>query len=92
MIAEQTVLRTQTPTVATRTSRAPASLLPIAAMKSRAITLSRAVISWIRIGALPYATLWEASLVVDLVTERDLQEPDAFSTQMPFSTDSWLRG
>jgi hypothetical protein len=36
------------------------------------------VISWIRIAALPYATLWEASLVVDLLTERDIQEPDAF--------------
>jgi hypothetical protein len=30
--------------------------------------------------------------VVDLLTERDIQEPDAFTTLMPSSTDSWLRG
>jgi hypothetical protein len=61
-------------------------------MRSSALALSHAVISWIRIGALPYATLWEASLVVDLLAERDTQEPDAFSKEMPFSPDSWLRG
>jgi hypothetical protein len=91
MIAEQTVPQTQRPTVMTRTSRTPARR-PLTAMTSSALALSRAAISWIRIGPLPYATLWEASLVVDLLTERDIQEPDAFSTQMPSSTDSWLRG
>jgi hypothetical protein len=92
MIAEQTVLKTQTPTVMTRTSRAPASRRPLTAMRSSALALSHAVISWIRIGALPYATLWEASLVVDLLAERDIHQPDAFSRQMPSGPDSWLRG
>jgi hypothetical protein len=93
MIAEQsTVLQTQSPSVITQAWSAPVSRHALAAIGTMAFALTRTLISWVRTGAVPYATLWEASLTVDLLTERDTHKPDAFSADVTFTTDSWLRG
>jgi hypothetical protein len=46
---------------------------------------------WVRIPVLPYAALWEASLVAGQRGDRKTFAPDPPSTGMPCLTDSWLR-
>jgi len=63
-------------------------LTAIGAMAQRAI---RALRGWARVPVLPYATLWEASIVTSLLTTGELVEPDRYATEAPFLTDSWPR-
>ncbi len=91
MIAEQsTPLHTLTRTEMTQTCPAPASRHALAAIGAGVLGLTRTLSGWVRVAAVPHATLWEASLIVDLLSERDSQKPDAYSAR--FTTDSWLRG
>jgi hypothetical protein len=64
-------------------------LIAIGAMAERAI---RALRGWATVPVLPYATLWEASMVASLLTSREFFEPDRYGTEAPFLTDSWPRG
>ncbi len=41
---------------------------------------------------LPYAHLWEASVVVGLLTNPQYFEPDRYAIDTPFLPDSWPRG
>ena len=63
--------------------------IAIGAMAQRVI---RALRGWAKVPVLPYATLWEASIVASLLTSREFLEPDGYGTEAPFLTDSWPRG
>jgi len=39
----------------------------------------------------PYATLWEASVIVSLQQEPEVFQPDPFAGEMPFLKHSWPR-
>ena len=52
-----------------------------------------AIKTWMKTPALPYAALWEASLVVGLLAERERRpRRDADVAQPVSRTDAWLRG
>jgi hypothetical protein len=91
MISEQTALNAPTRTFTTtpRPVFARAHLDGLATSLGR---FTRAVQAWARVPALPYASLWEASVVVDLVSDQQLYEPDPFATESQFLTYAWLRG
>ena len=38
----------------------------------------------------PYAALWEASVVVNLLQEPKTLEPDPLETETPFRGEAWL--
>jgi len=40
----------------------------------------------------PYATLWEASVIVSLQQEADVFQPDPIASETPFLKHSWPRG
>ena len=69
-------------------ARRPRSIA-IGAMAQRAF---RALRSWAKAPVLPYATLWEASIVASLLATGEFFEPDGYGTEAPFLTDSWPRG
>jgi hypothetical protein len=47
---------------------------------------------WARTPALPYAALWEGSVVAGMLHEPTDFEPDPFTSDMPFLKDVWPRG
>ena len=53
--------------------------------------MSAAVTKWAKVPLLPYAALWEASVIVSLLKERDDFEPDRYATEMPLLMDDWPR-
>jgi hypothetical protein len=63
--------------------------MPIGAMAQQAIW---ALCGWAKVPVLPYAALWEASVITSLLTGHGLFEPDGFATETPFLTNSWPRG
>jgi hypothetical protein len=54
--------------------------------------LTHSLVGWARVPIMPYAPLWEASVVVSFIQEQQSFEPDLYSSDTPFLTDSWLRG
>jgi hypothetical protein len=91
MISEQTNQRAPT-------SMTTAGMWPtlgqtrLTALGAAVRRLTAAPCSWARLVVLPYATLREASLLVDRLKERECFEPDRYATESPFLTDSWPRG
>lgn len=92
MISEQTVLDSPVLPAVSSPLRMPASRLHVADVGAALHRLTGMVGQWLRIPALPYAALWEASLVVGQLRDQKTFEADPFSTEMPFLIDSWLRG
>jgi hypothetical protein len=92
MISEHTALNTpdQKPFVGTWCS--PFSRQRVAGIGACFVRLTRTITAWNRVPALPYAALWEASIMVSLLTERESHTPDPFAAEMPFLSDAWLRG
>ena len=86
----QTALQPSSGAAATRAWRTPGGsrwLTAIAAMISR---LGGAIKRSAKAPLRPYATLWEASVLVAIVKDREYLEPDPFATEMPFVSDVWL--
>ncbi len=89
MIAEQTAVNTRTQN------------LVVSAMISRSwldaigagfALLTRTLGAWLNVAALPYAALWEASLVANLVNDGTRYEGDPDANDLPLLTNSWLHG
>jgi hypothetical protein len=72
-----------------RTRYGRGRLAPLAAALRR---MAAALTAVARGGVRPHAALWEASVVLSLIQEREEFEPDPFGTEMPFLSDSWPRG
>jgi hypothetical protein len=90
MISEHTVLRT--PIVVTHTWRAPNARRAMAVLETVAHSLTHTLVDWARLPIMPYAPLWEASVVVSFIREQPPFEADLYSSETPFLTDPWLRG
>ena len=81
-------------------STSSAATFPAAAVQHHPSTIAMLVHrvadtcrSWMKAPALPYAALWETSLVVGLLAERERRpRPEADVAQPVSRTDAWLRG
>jgi len=92
MISEQIVLDSPVLPPVSSTLRVPATCLDVADIGAAVHRFTGMVGQWLRIPVLPYAALWEASLVADQLDDQKTFEADPFSTEMAFLSDSWLRG
>ena len=80
---------TTTSTAAPETWQAPAAARRLTTLVRM---VSSKLASWVKTPALPYAALWEASLVVDALQDRESYEPDPFVTELPHTRLDWPRG
>jgi hypothetical protein len=65
----------------------------LAAIGAMARKLSVGVATWIRIPVLPYAALWEASLLVSLLEAKtSLDQRERCGGPVSHGTDAWLCG
>jgi hypothetical protein len=64
----------------------------MAVLGTVAHSLTHTLVDWARVPIMPYAPLWEASVVVSLIQEQQSFEPDLYSSETPSLTDSWLHG
>jgi hypothetical protein len=92
MISEHTALNTATPKLFVGPWLAPFSRQRVAGgIGTSFAQLTRALTAWARVPALPHAALWEATIMVGLLTERESHTSGPFATEMPFMTDGWPR-
>jgi hypothetical protein len=92
MLSERTAFYTPTRLVMTRARHATDGRNHLVGTGGIARRLTHAIIGFAQAPALPYAALWEASLVVSLLNVRDSFESDRPATEMNVLTDVWLRG
>jgi hypothetical protein len=81
MISDQTALNTSTRTFVTGTQRPVFARAHLTAIGTSLAGFTRSLQAWARVPALPYASLWEASVVVDLLSDQKLYEPDPLGTE-----------
>ena len=89
MIAEQTAVNARTQNLVVNALINRQWLDAIGAGSGR---LTRMLGAWLNVAALPYATLWEASLVANLVNDGTRYEADPDANDLPLLTNSWLHG
>ena len=89
MMSDQIAVRSRTDLAVPGVPLGRRSMTTISAMLHR---IAASIGDWSSIPCLPYAALWEASVVVDQVNDRKIYEPDPFATELPFLSDSWPRG
>jgi hypothetical protein len=92
MISEQATFQQPTQVVAIRTSGAPIGRHQFVALGAVLRRSAHKLGRWARVPALPYAALWEASLVAGMVREPKDFEPDPFASETPFLSNSWPLG
>ena len=92
MISEPTAFQTSTPSVVIGAWRTPIRRRHLAGVGAMARRLSGALSSWVCAPIEPYAALWEASTLLGLMNEPTKKfDPDHYSTEAPFLTDTWPR-
>jgi hypothetical protein len=92
MIVEQTLLHRPKETVVTAAWRAPIGRPYFTEIRARAGRFTRSLIACARVPVLPYAALWEASVVVSLLNQRESYESDRPTAHTFVLTNAWLRG
>lgn len=91
MISEQTTGRAPV-SITAATMRRPFGQIQLTALSCVARRVTGVLRKWAGAPVLPYASLWEASVLLDVLTEREYFEPDRYTAEAPFVTDSWPRG
>jgi hypothetical protein len=93
MISDRTAVQTLGRTAIPRTWHTPFGRDWVATIAATTRRVARAVRSFAKVPPLPYAALWEASVLVSLVKAADRDKPDSFPTQTVFPTDDgfWNR-
>ena len=91
MIAEQTALHSPKQTVVTGTWRAPFDRPHLTGIRVVAREFTRSM-TVARVPVLPFAALWEASVVVSLLNQRESFDSDPPDVDTSVLTDAWLRG
>jgi hypothetical protein len=76
MIAERTALHSPKQTAVTGAWRAPIDLAHLTGIRAVAYHFTRSLTAWARVPVLPYAALWEASVVVSLLNPCESFESD----------------
>ena len=92
MITEQLALHSPRQTVVTGAWRAPIDRPQLTGIRAVAWHFTRSLTDWARVPVLPYAALWEASVVVSLLNQRESFESDRPTADTFVLTDAWLRG
>jgi len=92
MISEQTALSAATRIETIRSFAAPISRRQLAVAGDILQRAATGLRGWVRIPALPYAALWEASVVAGTLREPKDFEAARSSTETGPIRDSWLRG
>ena len=92
MIAEQTALRSGERAVMTGDRRAPIDRPHLTGIRAVAWQFTRWLTAWARVPVLPYAVLWEGSVVVSLLNQRESFQSDRPAVDTSVLTDAWLRG
>ena len=92
MIVEQTLLHSPKQTVVTGAWQAPIDRPHLTGIRAVACHFTRSLTEWARVPALPYAALWEASVIVSLLIQRESFESDRPTADTSVLTDAWLRG
>jgi len=93
MVAKQTALNSPKQSVVTGAAwHAPIAGRHITRIRVVACQFARSVTAWARVPVLPYAALWEASVVVSLLNQRESFESDRPGADTSVKTDAWLRG
>jgi len=92
MIAEQTTLHSPKQKVVTGTWRAPIDRPQLTGIRAVACQFTRSLTEWARVPVLPYAALWEASVIVRLLNQRESFESDRPTADTSVLIDAWLTG
>jgi hypothetical protein len=92
MIVEQTLLHSPKQTLVTGAWHAPMERSQLTAIRAVACHFTRSLTEWARVPALPYAALWEASVIVSLLIQRESFGSDRPTADTSVLTDAWLRG
>ena len=92
MIAEQPALHSPKQTVVTGAWRAPIDRPHLTGIRAVACQFTRSLTDWARGPVLPYAALWEASVVVSLLNQRESFDSDRPVGDTSVLIEAWLRG
>ncbi len=92
MIAEQTALHSPKQTLVTAAWRALAGRPYFTGIRAGARRFTRSLTRWARVPVLPYAALWEASLVVNSLSQLESLGSDRATANTFVLTNAWLRG
>jgi hypothetical protein len=93
MISTQTVFDTPTRNLLIGPWRPPFRQKYVEVIGTSLGRLKGAFIAWASTPSLPHAALWEASVIMSLLTtERVSDTPDSIAPEMPSLTDRWPRG
>ena len=92
MIAEQTALHSPKQTMVTAVWRAPTGRPYFTGIRAGTGRFTRSLTRWARVPVLPYAALWEASLVVPALSQGESLGSDRPTANTFVLTNAWLRG
>jgi len=92
MIVEETLLHSPKQTSVIGAWQARIGRPHLTGIRAVACHFTRSLTAWARVPVLPYAALWEASVVVNLLNQRESFESDRSSGDRSLPTDAWLRG
>jgi hypothetical protein len=91
MISDQPAIQSLARTAATPMWRVAVGGQPLSAVLAAYRRVGGALRDWVKVPLLPYAALWEATILIDLLKQREYFEPDPYSAETPFLTGSWPR-
>jgi len=90
MISDLTASQTLTTGPARLKWHLPIQFGRLAAVAANAIgRVATAITAFAKMPALPYATLFEANVLIKLLNDTEYYEPDPFATESPFITSPW---
>jgi hypothetical protein len=92
MIVEETLLHSPRQTVMTGAWRATIDRADVTEIRAVVCHFTRSLTEWARVPALPYAALWEASMVVSLMNQRASFDFDRSTADTSILSDAWVRG
>ena len=92
MSAEQIARHSPRQTVVTAAWRAPIGRPHLTGIRAVACHFARSLTQWARVPVLPYAALWEASVVVSLLDQRESFESGLPAVDTSVLSEAWLRG
>jgi hypothetical protein len=92
MIVEQTLLHSPKQTSVIGAWQARIGRPHVTGIRAVARQFARSLTAWARVPVLRYAALWEASVVVSLLNQRESFESERPDADTFVLNDAWLRG
>jgi hypothetical protein len=88
MVVDRNIVRTPTNSALTLNWRISIDAYLLRACGGTVRRVGHAIAGWAKTPVLPYAAVWEASVVASLATEPEFYERERHLTAMPFDGDS----